>query len=223
MNMEEPDREALEKAERLRAFCDGTKPESDHADLSIGLSVDEYHQREAAKIDAALDWDDDAWSALEKPRNIKGDLRQAIEQAQAKIIAENEAKRVERNARRWREQRDPVEYNRQKIKQRADYAAQIAADEGREVRAYAPVLGKTRAEHDENAKARDAARKRASRSKADQVQKDKDADRTWTRRMRKNGWTDQQIAQGLAKRAADRYYRRPEPVAYEDNPNFGLF
>ncbi|MCA1777727.1 MAG: hypothetical protein LC676_19605 [Loktanella sp.] len=166
-------------------------------------------------------------SAPEGPRKINADLRKTIEEKQAKIKAENEAKRRERNARRWREQRDPVEYDRQKAKQRGDYAAQIAADEGRNVRAYTPVPGKTRAEHDKNAKARDAERKRASRKNADQAAKDREADRKWERRKRGAGWTDEQIIEGLAnlaaKRAADRYYSQPEPVAYADNPNFGLF
>lgn len=142
---------------------------------------------------------------------------------QEAIAAENEATRVARNARRNREKRDPVEYEKQKVKQKEEYEARIAAEEGRAVRPYVKVPGKTCAEHNENAKARDAARKRASRANADQADKDREADRKWEVRMREKVWTDGQIAQGLAARETNRRYRHLEPVSYQDNPNFGLF
>lgn len=165
----------------------------------------------------------DPLDATEEARNIKANLRQSVEKARNKITAENEAKRAERNSRRWREERDPVEYDRQKANQREEYAAQIAAEEGRAVRAYVPVPGKTRAEHDENAKARHAEKERTRRANADQAAKDREADRKWAGRKRKAGWTDEQIEQGLADLATKRHYRQPDPVSYEDNPNFGIF
>lgn len=150
-------------------------------------------------------------------------LLKLVREKSAQIAADNEAAKAERNARRWREQRDPIEYEKQKEKQREEYANLIAAEEGREVRAYTKVPGKTRAEHAENAKARHAEKQRARWGNVTQAEKDAKADKVWLGRMRKKGWTDEQLAQGLAKRATDRLYRKPEPVPYEENPNFGLF
>lgn len=44
----------FEKAERLREFFDGTKPERAYSDLTIGATPEAMHQREAARIEAAL-------------------------------------------------------------------------------------------------------------------------------------------------------------------------
>ncbi len=150
-------------------------------------------------------------------------LRELAIATQEAIAAENEARRVARNARRYREERDPVEYENQKAKQRDEYEAKVETEEGRKVRRYVKVPGKTRAEHDENARAREADRKRASRANTDQADKDREADRKWEGRMREKGWTDGEIAQGLAERQTNRRYRQFESVSYEDNPNFGLF
>lgn len=150
-------------------------------------------------------------------------LIDTVQDKRAQIVADNEAAKAERNARRWKRERDPVEYEKQKTAQREAYAAQIAAEEGREVRAYVRVPGTTREEHEENAKARDAARKREARSRASQEAKDRDADNRAVRRWRKKGWTEAQIADELAKRAAGRLHRQPDPGEYEDNPLYGAF
>lgn len=162
-------------------------------------------------------------SIAEPDRERREALLRVVKEKRAQIAADNEAAKAERSAHRWREQRDPVEYDKQKEKQREQYANQIAAEEGREVRAYVKVPGKTRAEHAENAKVRHAEKERARWGNVTQAKKDEKADKVWSGRKRKKGWTDEQIAQGLAKRANDRLYRKPEPVPYEDNPSFGLF
>lgn len=150
-------------------------------------------------------------------------LREAVKAKRDQIAADNEAAKATRNARRWKRERDPVEYEKQKIGQREAYAAKIEAEEGREVRAYAKVPGKTREEHDDNARQRHAERERERRANATQVEKDAAADKKWAARQRKKNVPEEQIADGLAKRAADRQHRQPEPGPYEENPNFGAF
>ncbi|WP_424976806.1 hypothetical protein [Leisingera sp. S232] len=153
------------------------------------------------------------------PRN----LRDAVKAARLQIEADNEARKEARNNTRWRYERDPQEYDKQLDRQRQEYADKIAAKEGREVRAYTKVPGKTREEHDKNAKARDAERKREERSCATQEDKDREADKRWGRRMKKKGWTEQQIAEGLKQRHEKRRLRQPDPGPYEDNPDYGAF
>lgn len=156
-------------------------------------------------------------------RRAQKNLRELVKAKRDQIAAENEAERAERNKRRWKAERDPVEYEKQKAAQREEYAAKIATEGGREVRSYEMVPGKTRAEHDANAKARDAARKRDERGKASQEKKDAEADRKWAARQRQKGWSEEQIQQGLDKRADDRRHRQPDPGPYESNPLYGAF
>lgn len=139
------------------------------------------------------------------------------------IADENERLKSERNARRYKAERDPIEYERQKAGQRAEYAVQIAEEQGRSVRAYEKIPGKTRAEHDQNSRQRRAERERERRAAQDQSEKDKRADHVWAKRKREAGWTSDEIRKGLEERAEKRLYRRPEPVPYEDNPNYGMF
>lgn len=150
-------------------------------------------------------------------------LREVVKAKRDQIAADNEAAKATRNARRWKRERDPLEYEKQKAGQREAYAAKVEAEEGREVRAYVKVQGKTRAEHDDNARQRHAERERERRANATQAEKDKANDDRSARRWRKKGWTEEQIAEGLAKRKADRLHRQPEPGPYEENPNFGAF
>lgn len=157
--------------------------------------------------------------ATPKPDAPKN-LSEVVKAKRAQIAADNEVAKAVRNARRNKQERDPAEYQKQKVEQREAYAAKIAAEEGREVRAYAKVPGQTRAEHDENARQRHAERERERRTNATQVEKNKDNDRKWAARQRKKGWTEDQIAEGLAKRAAD---RQAKPDAYESNPLHGAF
>ncbi|KAA8606027.1 hypothetical protein AL036_16405 [Salipiger aestuarii] len=160
--------------------------------------------------------------AEEKCTGVSPALRQLAADARATIVRENAALKAERNARRYKAERDPLKYETQKANQREEYAARIADTEGREVRAYCKVPGKTLAEHDENAKARDASRKRAERGNATQAQKDAQADAKWLKRQRARGASEADIAAGLAKRAAGRTVEG-EAEGYEANPNFGAF
>lgn len=154
---------------------------------------------------------------------IAPNIAKLAREKREQIAADNSAKRAANNARRWKAERDPDEYEKQKADQKAAYADMIADTEGREVRAYVTVPGETRSEHDQNARDRDAARKRDERKNASQEAKDRDADRKWSNRKRKAGWTEEQIAQELAERQEARRHRQPEPGPYEDNPNFGAF
>lgn len=62
-----------------------------------------------------------------------------LEALLAGIKAKNERKRAERNARRWKEERDPVAYEKQKKDQRATYAARKGEAELRRAEAEAKV------------------------------------------------------------------------------------
>lgn len=134
------------------------------------------------------------------------------------IEAENLSLKAERNARRWKAERDPVAYEAQKVAQRERYRLEDA--KGRDVRTYRPVIGDTKEQRHLNAKARDAQRKVVERANASQDKKDAEADRKWKLRKRKAGWTNTQIEIGMTTRLAERE-RRPLPD--EQNPNFGQF
>lgn len=162
-------------------------------------------------------------SIAESGTGAPSKLAETIKKKRADIAAENERLKSVRNSRRWKSERDPAEYEKQKADQRAAYAAKVGAEEGREVRAYMKVPGKTRAEHEENAKKRHAEKERDRWSKVSQDKKDKKADDVFAARKRKAGWTEERIAQELDKRAADRLMRQPDPGNYKDNPDFGAF
>lgn len=160
--------------------------------------------------------------AKTEPDDQKKLLRELMRKKRAQIAADNAAARTERNARRWKSERDPVEYEKQKVEQRKAYALQIETEEGREVRSYVKVPGKTRGQHKENAKARDAERKRIERSRATQSDKDAEADRKWVARKQKAGWSEAQIAEGLLARQEERLQRRRE-TDYDNHPLYGAF
>lgn len=146
-------------------------------------------------------------------------LSEVVKAKREQIAEDNEAEKPVRDARRRALRRASPEYQIERAEARETYAAKIAAEQGRAVRPYSKVPGKTRAEHDENAKKRDAARKREERSLASQKDKDDEADRKWKARKRKIGWSEAKIAEGLEKRVRDRKAARP----YDDNPGFGRF
>lgn len=162
-------------------------------------------------------------SIAESSTGVPSKLAETIKKKRSDIITENERLKSERNSRRWKEERDPAEYEKQKADQRAEYAAKVATEEGREVRAYLKVPGTTRAEREANAKQRHAEKQRDRWSKVSQDEKDKKNDKVWASRKRKAGWTQEQIAKGLVERAVERLNRQPDPGKYEDNPDFGAF
>ena len=113
-------------------------------------------------------------------------------------IYENEALRAER---------DPVKYEAQKAVQREQYAKEIATTEGRDVRSYLKIEVAQKMERDVIRKERDAKRQAEKRASATQEQKDARADTVWKKRAEKRGLTSDQIAEGMAKRIADRKSR----------------
>ena len=147
-------------------------------------------------------------------------LMQLMHDKAEQIKADNKRLKNQRNARRWKAERDPAEYERQKAAQREAYRHRISSEEDREIRAYQPVDGKTRQEREANARQRDAERKKAERAGFSQDEKDREADRKWARRQVNAGKTAEEIETGLAKRVTDRKNR---PVPYGGNPNFGRF
>jgi hypothetical protein len=162
-------------------------------------------------------------SIAESGRDAQTKRVESIKKKREDIVAENERLKSKRNAARWKDERDPVEYEKQKADQRAAYEAMVLTEEGREVRTYIKVPGATKAEREENAKRRHAENERERWSKVSQNEKDRKNDKVWASRKRKANWTEEQIARGLADRAAERLHRRPDPGRYEDNPDFGAF
>ncbi|MDO6521289.1 hypothetical protein Q4578_06805 [Shimia thalassica] len=146
-----------------------------------------------------------------------------VREKREQIAADNARNKAERNARRYKAERDPDEYEKQKKDQKAEYADMIAETEGREVRAYVVVPGETRSEKDQNARQRHAEKERKRWANASQEQKDKKNDKVWCSRKGKAGWSEERIALELAKRQEARRHRQPEPGPYEDNPNYGAF
>ena len=160
---------------------------------------------------------------IAEPKPTAPDILKLAREKRDQIAADNAAKRSANNARRWKAERDPVEYAKQLADQKEEYAAKVLAEQGREVRAYLKVQGSTGPERAEKRRQRHAEKERGRWANATQAQKDEKADKVWSSRKRKAGWTEEQIGHELAKRVADRLHRQPDPGAYEDNPNFGVF
>lgn len=103
----------------------------------------------------------------------------------AKTKAENEILRAERNARRWKAERDPIEYENQKAKQRSQYAQ----NKTEPVRPYVKIIATTKKDHAEKQKVRDAERQQKRYSKMTpaerQAKSDLTAEFAWIERRRK--------------------------------------
>lgn len=208
---EEEPQKSSESSGRKVAFCSGA--EDFEAELDSLLSDDEV-ERMADAGEAAT-------------RGLSQAMRELVKSKIKAIEADNLAQKEERNDRRRAARRASPEYQLELKEAREAYAEKIAAEEGREVRGYEKVPGKTAEERTANAKAREADRERERRAIADQATKDRQADKKYVKRKRAVGWTDEQIEDGLAllreQRAADRIHRQPDPAKYEDNPDYGAF
>lgn len=224
---EEPQKSS-ESSGRKVAFCSGAK------DFDAGLSHEVLRANEVERFEAELDdllSDDEvehrAAAGEAATTGLSKAMRELVEAKIEAIEADNAAKRKERNETRKAARRASPEYQLELKEARDAYAEKIAAEEGREVRGYQKVPGKTAEERAENARAREADRERERRANADQATKDHQADKKYVKRKKVAGWTDEQIEEGLAslreQRAADRLHRQPDPVKYEDNPKFGAF
>lgn len=148
--------------------------------------------------------------------------RKTMREWNANLKAENERLKPVRNALRWKTERDPVAYEKQKADQRAEYAAKVEAEQDREVRAYEPVPGATDAERQTNRLRRRADEQALRRKVASREQKAAQADRKWLARLRKRKpkWTEAEVQAAFAKRLKE---RQNEPEPYEENPNYGKF
>lgn len=139
-------------------------------------------------------------------------FRDMIAKKSAEIKAENERLRKERNSRRWRAERTPAEYQAQKERQRKEYAAGVLAEEGREVRAYEKIGGRTKVEHRENARARHAEQEKQRYNGLSEEERqrinDVKADKQFVDRLRKKGMPEADIAERLAHRIAEREAKR---------------
>lgn len=133
-----------------------------------------------------------------RARAARRALRNAIN---AKIKADNAKAREERNARRNKAERDPLEYAAQKKRQRENYAA----EQGGSVRPYEKIVAQTKVDHEEQIKVRHA--KREAKRYADmtpeqrQAKSDAIADEAWQERRRAKGIPEELIqAQLIAHR-----------------------
>lgn len=153
-----------------------------------------------------------------------------VRDTRAKIEKENAEARDARNAKRWKAERDPIEYEAQKAKQRADYAA----EKGGVVRPYEKIEGKARDEHDENAKKRHAAKEQKRYAKlsavAKQAKSDQSSDNRFKRKKKKAGWSDERIQAELVIVQEKRQKRREakmkadaEQAALEAQKSYGMF
>ncbi|MFA7433929.1 MAG: hypothetical protein WCZ72_09465 [Gemmobacter sp.] len=156
--------------------------------------------------------------------------RRAVREAiQRKIAADNEREREARNARRWKVERDPAEYERQKERQRQQYIPK----HGGPVRPYEKIVATTKAEREEQAKARHAEREKnryASMTPAErQAKSDRVADEAWAARRRDKGVPEDIIQAGLAIRIQEREAKRAVQAQVEtaeeamrNLPHFGM-
>ncbi|KRS11032.1 hypothetical protein XM53_18305 [Roseovarius atlanticus] len=224
---EEPQKSSEASGHKV-AFCSGAE------DSDAGLSHEVLRANEVERFEAELDnllSDDEvehrADAGEAATSGLSKRLRELVKTKIKAIEADNLAKKEERNDRRRAARRASLEYQLELKEAREAYANKIAAEEGREVRGYEKVPGKTAEERAENAKAREADRERERRANADQATKERQADKKYVKRKKAAGWSDEQIEEGLAllheQRAADRLHRQPDPGKYEDNPKFGAF
>lgn len=147
----------------------------------------------------------------------------------SKIAADNARDREARNARRWKVERDPLEYEAQKERQRREYQPR----DGVAVRSYEKITAATEADHENEAKARQAkreAKRYAGMTPAQkQAKSDATAEKNWQDRRREKGVPEELIQAGLiiyiqereAKRAAKALIDAAE-AEMRANPTFGM-
>ncbi|SFI83987.1 hypothetical protein [Celeribacter neptunius] len=162
--------------------------------------------------------------------NLKPQQRDLIRNTRAKIKQENADLHSARNARRWKAERDPQEYEAQKQRQRAEYAA----ENGGVVRSYEKIEGKTRDEHDENAKKRHAEKEQKRYGNLSpeekQAKSDQSSDNRFRREKKKAGWSEERIQAALVIKQEARQKKREakaqadaEQAALEAQKNYGMF
>lgn len=160
----------------------------------------------------------------------KAALRALMQATSDRIKAENEQMREARNARRWKAERDPLEYEAQKERQRREYQPRG----GGPVRSYEKLTGATKAEREDEAKARHAEReaKRYAALTPDekQAKSDRIADDAWIARRRDKGIPEEIIQAGLIVRLQEREVKRAmkaqeeaEEAAWRNLPHFDMF
>jgi len=131
---------------------------------------------------------------IRNPATIK-----AMQEFKKRLKEDNERLCSERNSRRWRHERNPVDYEKQKLKQREAYQDLILDTEARPVRSYIKVPGRGPQKVEER-KARNAERMRKQRALQTAEDRTADADRKWASRKRDAGWSEPAIAEGLEAR-----------------------
>lgn len=162
-------------------------------------------------------------------RGLPDHMRKLIREIREKIEADNARLSAERNARRWKDERDPEEYERQKAHQRRQYAD----ERGGSVRPYEKIEAATKTEHREKAQARDAARKKKrydAMSPAErQAKSDRTADAAWCARRRAEGMSEDEIQAALDTRIIERNAKRvakdqeaADEAAMRALPAFGI-
>lgn len=167
---------------------------------------------------------------------IRAALRSLTRSWLDKLVQDNEALRLERNNRRWYVERDPVQYESYKAELRAQYAQRIRAEEGREVRTYERIPGKTVDDHAENVKARKTAQRRDQRAQETpeqrEARKDRDAFEKWHTSKLEAGLTEDEIFEMTPAYEAARAARKAKKAAkaakaevaeMEADENFGMF
>lgn len=142
----------------------------------------------------------------------KKQRRQSIDAWQDGTKADNEKRRLERNAKRYKAERDPKEYERQKARQRQEYADECGGD----VRSYEKIAAATKDDHAKIRRVRDAARKKSSyaaqSAEERKAESDKKADRQFVQRRKNKGVSDAVIQAELEARVQKREAERSEKI-----------
>jgi hypothetical protein len=161
---------------------------------------------------------------------VRARRRELAQAASARIKSENEADRAARNARRWKAERNPAEYEAQKERQRREYQPLG----GGPVRPYVKITASTKTERAELAKARDAERHRGKYAvmppEERQSVSDRKADRLWLERRRAKGVAEDILVAALAVRVQQREALRAakavddaDEAAMKSHQTYGMF
>lgn len=163
------------------------------------------------------------------PQPNKTALRALMQATSDRIKAENEQKREARNARRWKAERNPLDYEAQKERQRSQYQPK----NGISARSYKKLTGATKAEREDEAKARHAEREaeRYAGMSPDekQAKSDETADRAWMKRRRDKGIPEEVIQAEFIVHMQEREAKRAmkaqeeaEEAAWRNLPHHGI-